>query len=94
MEQVRLNDTRYSKVRILLCGIYHKDTLFRDHVWVSPRRYLVPLFERHTYIKFKAQVFMYLNAETLKNDKRGLIKLKDIVKITKKEYDEINKCLG
>ena len=54
IEQIRLNDTRFSYPRVLLLNIKSDGILLRDHMWVQASKAMLRQ-KPHTLIEFTAK---------------------------------------
>lgn len=69
----------YSTPRILLSNVFASDGyLFRDHLWITPRKKDILKCSEGDQIKFFATEYNYIDVNTGKQTKRGLKHIRSI----------------
>lgn len=84
LEQIRMNDTRFNYPRGLFLECTIDGRPERHHMWVTLSRNALAKVQRGKFIECTAILYTYLNPETLKNDKIGVKKLRNIKVLRKR----------
>lgn len=76
----------YNTPRILLINIYASDGyLFRDHLWITPRKKDIAKYIEGSKISFFATEYNYIDIDTGKATKKGLKHIRSLNNETEKQ---------
>lgn len=78
IEQIRMNDTRYNYPRIMFIYCLIDGVCKRHHMWVKLTKSQLAKVKQGDFITCRAVQYKYLNPDTLKHDKVGVGKLRDL----------------
>ena len=75
----------YGCVKVLLRNVrINGNLLFRDHVWIKESKIIKPL-KIGDVLQFTGRIEKYLNPETLKYDKLGIVHIRNIKVLTNRK---------
>lgn len=81
VDKVIFDANNYDTQRVLLVNIICDDKrLFRDHLWITPRKKDMFKCEAGDKISFFATEYKYIDVDTGKNTKKGLKHIRRIEK--------------
>ena len=78
LEQIRMEDSRFSRPRGLFLDCYIDDEYIRSHLWVALSKKVLKIVKRGYWINCSVETYKYIDIDTLKCDKVGVCKLSDI----------------
>lgn len=78
LEQICMNDVRFGYPRGLFTNCLIDGRPERDHMWVALSKEALALVKRGYWVECDAIPYYYINIDTLKKDKLGIKKLRNI----------------